>query len=375
MADTFPSNSEPSNADLLIGSDYFWSILGTEKVILPSGLYLISSKIGYILTGKYSDPDHMSCKSHISTCFVMTQVNHTLSEVSLFSSSDDTITKSPNIEDFWRLETIGIGDSLDQLDDDRALEQFNSSVCFENSRYYIKWPWKYDSFDLPENLDIAIGRIKSLARRFNRDKSLLMKYDEVISSQITQGIIEKVTINTETTERRHYLPHHPVMTPSKSTNKLRIVYDASIKAKKGDKSLNECLHRGPVLLPDLCGILLRFKFQLIAIFADIEKAFLQVGIQKADRDITRFLWFKDLTNLDVLDENLDTYRFCRVPFGIICSPFLLAGTIKYHLKQIGTSVALKISDNIYVDTLLKLLCCFGTRLAIFGTMSQRKTER
>ena len=134
MADTFPSNSEPSNVDLLIGSDYFWSILGTKKVILPSGLYLISSKIGYILTGKYSDPDHMSCKSHISTCFVMTQVNHTLSEVSLFLSSDDTITKSPNIEDFWRLETIGIGDSLDQTDDDRALEQFNSSVCFENGR-------------------------------------------------------------------------------------------------------------------------------------------------------------------------------------------------------------------------------------------------
>ena len=179
-----------------------------------------------------------------------------------------------------------------------------------------------------------------------------MKYDEVISSQITQGIIEKVTINTETTERRHYLPHHPVMTPSKSTTKLRIVYDASIKAKKGDKSLNECLHRGPVLLPDLCGILLRFRIQLIAIFADIEKAFLQVGIQKADRDVMRFLWFKDLTNLDVSDENLDTYRFCQVPFGIICSPFLLAGTIKYHLKQIGTSVALKISDNIYVDNVL-----------------------
>ena len=77
-----------------------------------------------------------------------------------------------------------------------------------------------------------------------------MKYDEVISSQITQGIIEKVTINTETTERRHSLPHHPVMTPSKSTTKLRIVYDASIKAKKRDKSLNECLHRGPVLFAE-----------------------------------------------------------------------------------------------------------------------------
>ena len=31
--------------DLLIGSDYFWNILGTEKVTLPSGLYLVSSKI------------------------------------------------------------------------------------------------------------------------------------------------------------------------------------------------------------------------------------------------------------------------------------------------------------------------------------------
>ena len=54
----------------------------------------------------------------------------------------------------------------------------------------------------------------------------------------------------------------------------------------------------------------------------------------------------------MLDENLDTYRFCWVLFGIICSPFLLVGTIKYHLQQIGTSVALKISDNIYVDNVL-----------------------
>ena len=30
--------------------------MGTDKMILPSGLFLVSSKIGYILTGSYLDP-------------------------------------------------------------------------------------------------------------------------------------------------------------------------------------------------------------------------------------------------------------------------------------------------------------------------------
>ena len=40
------------------------------------------------------------------------------------------------------------------------------------------------------------------------------------------------------------------------------------------------------------GILLRFRQYPIVMLADIEKAFLQVGIQEKERDVTRFLWFK-----------------------------------------------------------------------------------
>ena len=78
---------------------------------------------------------------------------------------------------------------------------------------------------------------------------------------------------------------------------MRIDYDASAKGKVGDSSLNECLYRGPVILPDLCGVLLRFRLYYIVILADIEKAFLQLGIQSGDRDVTRFLWFKDIATL------------------------------------------------------------------------------
>ena len=57
--------------------------------------------------------------------------------------------------------------------------------------------------------------------------------------------------------RLHYLPHHPVVTPLKMTTKIRIVYDASVRAKKGMKSLNECLYQVPITLPNMCGVLIK----------------------------------------------------------------------------------------------------------------------
>lgn len=98
--------------------------------------------------------------------------------------------------------------------------------------------------------------------------------------------------------RKHYIPHHVVVeTPSKPTTKVRVVYDALAKSRPTNLSLNECLHRGPIMLPDLCGPSLCFCPPSIAIVGDIEKAFLSVGLQIADRDVTRFLWLKDTSNI------------------------------------------------------------------------------
>ena len=140
---------------------------------------------------------------------------------------------------------------MDITDDDRALDRFNSSIRFEKGRYQVQWPWKYEKIDIPDNFEVAVGRLRSLARRYQKDRSLLEKYDEVISSQVEQGIVEKVTTDTRTSKQHHYLPHHPVITPAKNTTKLHIVYDVSAKIRRGKKSLNKCIHRGPVLLPDL----------------------------------------------------------------------------------------------------------------------------
>jgi len=93
-----------------------------------------------------------------------------------------------------------------------------------------------------------------------------------------------------------------------------------------------------------------FRTHKTAIIADIQKAFLQIAIQPDDRDVTRFLCYDDPQKPSM--SNLATYRFCRVPFGVISSPFLLGATIKHHLKAENTSFASGLLENVYVDNVI-----------------------
>ena len=134
--------------------------------------------------------------------------------------------------------------------------------------------------------------------------------------------------------------------------KVRVVYDASAKTKQEHKSLNECLYRGPVMLRDLTGLLLRFRLFPIGVNSDIEKAFLNVSLQAKDRDVTSFLWLNNTETTSINDENLEIYRFYRVPFGMVSSPFLLAATITHHLKHVDSPIAKLLQRDIYVDNLI-----------------------
>ena len=66
-------------------------------------------------------------------------------------------------------------------------------------------------------MDIVIGRMRSLARHLQGNPDLLKKYDHVVQDQVENGIIEKVTENVKESDRKYYLPHHPVIIPTKST--------------------------------------------------------------------------------------------------------------------------------------------------------------
>ena len=133
--------------------------------------------------------------------------------------------------------------------------------------------WKLDSRDLPDHKLMCLNRLKSLLQRLQKNKVVLKEYAKTIQEQLDKGIIEKVPNVSEANNPVHYLPHLPVVRTGRSTTKVRVVYDGSAKSNESSLSLNDCLHKGPNLIPKLFDALIRFRNHPVALTGDIEKAF------------------------------------------------------------------------------------------------------
>ena len=116
---------------------------------------------------------------------------------------------------------------------------------------------------------------------------------------------------------------------------------------------------------------LKFRSHSTAISADIEKAYLQIGVRAEDRDLMRFLWFED-----GFDENSNvvTYRFTRVFFGATCSQFLLGSTLRKiaeNYDELDAEFARKVRDHFYVDDLNTGVDSTNEGIETYETMKSR----
>jgi hypothetical protein len=350
LADTLPTRDDTVQIDLLCGCDYYHDFVLCTKYEIATGLYCIDTTVGWIIQGRHSTE---SMNASTLTCPTSTFLAHSTLDLQgnlTLTKADDCLLHKFEPAIMWNLETIGIVDKSDNTDDDIAQTMFNDTIEFTDGRYYVKWPWKTSNPQIPTNYELSLGRLNSLLRRYKNSPDVLKQYQTTLDNQEKQGIIEKVDTDISSTPK-HYPPHHAVITPDKNTTKLRIVYDGSAKCRKGNLSINDCLYRGPVNIDDVCSHLIQFRLHKIAIVADIEKAFLQIGLKETDRDVTRFLWLKNTSKLST-EDNIQIYRFARIPFGIISSPFLLTATIEHHLRHEGSEIALHILNNIYVDNII-----------------------
>ena len=314
---------------LLIGVDNLYKFLHGNRV--RDNIYEIPSKLGTVILGTFETPVEVSTSCNVTTMLHIGTQN-----------SDDSIAN------LWKLDAIGIGDN--SSDDYDALEKFKSNLSYKDGKYSTGLPWKDDTIKLPTNKAMAFQRMKSVWKNLSRDEDKLAMYNDIIKDQLNREFIEIVDNDyaiDSTTTKIHYLPHHHVAKDS-DTTPIRIVFDCS--AKTGNSySLNDCLLTGPSRVNDLGSILLRFRLNEYACVADIEKAFLMLGLNETDRDSCRFFWPRDV--FDPKSEIL-TYRFRVVLFGSTASQFLLNSTLLHHLSLYSDSTSDLLSRNIYIDNIV-----------------------
>ncbi|XP_064488370.1 uncharacterized protein LOC135400468 [Ornithodoros turicata] len=345
IADELVHRNVPSEVgiSLLIGCDQMWKLLTGElkRCDRNEKFVAISTVFGWTFQG----PATLDCRlsKETTTAVCVLRVGGTQHQ------------ESDVLKRFWELDSIGITDADTSNVEHNAsiLEEFQRQLTMKDGRYEVTLPWKAGTIQMADNLELAKSRLRGLVRRLQRNGQVV-EYDEAIQSYIENGHAERVVGDSPESRYTYYMPHRAVIRSGSTSTRVRVVFDASSHGP-GAMSLNDHLEKGPKLNSDLVPILLRFRMHTIAVTADIQKAFLQVGINPADRDALRFMWFTTAPLQGSTLPPLEVWRMTRVPFGTTASPFQLSATLQHHLRCTTGSeedIAHALINSFYVDDLL-----------------------
>ena len=120
--------------DILIGLDFYWSLMQNEVIRMEEGPVLQRSVFGLVLSGCFSDAPIGSRTQMASGCQLL--CTHDVSE--------DTVRS------FWNLESIGIIPEEDVCHD-AILQQFEQNLSYKEGRYEVGLLWKPDHPKLMDN--------------------------------------------------------------------------------------------------------------------------------------------------------------------------------------------------------------------------------
>lgn len=213
----------------------------------------------------------------------------------------------------------------------------------DDKHYEAPLPLKHET-PFPWNKSTALRRLGRLKSKFQKDPGYHQRYSAVMQEMLDKAFAEPVPRDEVCkTDRTWYIPHHGVQ----QQDKLRVVFDCSSEFQ--GVSLNDRLLQGPNLINLLLGVLLRFRLEPVALTCDIQKMYYQFMVSPGDKDLLRYLWWKDG---DFSSEPID----CRMRvhlFGATSSPGIAMYALRKIAKDHGVKHASEASQfiykNFYVD--------------------------
>ena len=184
------------------------------------------------------------------------------------------------------------------------------ALKIDNKQWTATYSWKRNPCDLPNNYSAACAMLRSTERRLLKNKGHADMYKEQIKDMVSRGVARK--LSKEEIQNYDgpifYIGHHEVMKPDSASTPCRIVFNSS--AKFSNHILNDYWVKGPDLMNNLAGILMRFREEKVGITGDIRKMYHTIKTSVLDQHTHRFLW-RDLQEC----RRPDVYVITSVSFG------------------------------------------------------------
>ena len=259
-----------------------------------------------------------------------------------------------DLTDFWRTESMGVSVSPCTCEASKLSAQereemkiIEESAKLQGNKWIKKYPWKRDPSSLLNNYPQVCKKLETIECRLMKHPENAASYDKQIKEMEEMQFARKLTPK-EIKEWKgpvHYVAHHAVLRPEKKSTPVRIVFNSS--ASYAGHTLNDYWYKGPDLLNNLFGVVIRFRENRVAICSDIVKMYHMIAIPEDDQHVHRFLW----RNFEV-NRQPDTYVKTVLTFGDRPAPTMAITAMRKTAKmkeEEKPKAAEAILKNAYVD--------------------------
>ena len=366
------------DVDMLIGFDY--AGFHPEKEKAAGHLILLKNRFGRCISGSYKGADGSTTKivqtaqvSHV--CQVPRLVDfYECESLGIHSQPIQPnvvahLSGEAKIEDFYSNESLGvscqpqcgscrcgecpIGGKQYTIKEEQELLLIDKNLKLTNGVWTVTYPWIKPPEELPDNYPLAFAMLKSTEAKLRKNLQLAKTYDEQIRDMVSRGAAKKLSTDElqSYVGPKFYIGHHEILKPESLSTPCRIVFNSS--AKFGSHILNDYWAKGPDMMNNLLGVLIRFREDNVAIAGDLKKMYHSVKLSPIDQQTHRFLW-RDMQ----LDRKPDIYVMTAVSFGDkpagAIATLALRKTAENNAEKFPNAAKI-IIKNSYVDDIIDSL--------------------
>ncbi|CAI6364646.1 unnamed protein product [Macrosiphum euphorbiae] len=286
-----PNFDRPGQIEFLLGADVYNHIFvnGYHVRHTPELPSAFETTLGWIIVGSAA------------------------SSVSSQSQTSLSLTTEPSLKQllnrFWEVEEPVV--HPDPFTEEQKCEEIFRRTTARDplGRYSVSFPFKTNPSVLGESRSMALSRFFNLERKLIADPVIYEEYKSFMKEYLTLGHMKIAQ-----TPGNYIIPHHAVVKRTNGKVKLRVVFDASATTSSGT-SLNNLLFIGPKLQCDISDLLVRCRFHVYMLTADICKMYRQIQVSATDCSYQHILWRNDPS------ESIQEYALSTVTYGVSSSPF------------------------------------------------------